>query len=258
MSAAIARQVAVQVIQTAGSTLWQQHLPEGHPFYFEGPAVREEGLGVRGQQGSGDGDEPGARICISPFTQTSLDAQFPTPHSPLPTPQVNWHPRVLWVGIGCERGTSRTVIEQAIKQVLQENSLAEAAIAGIATIDLKADEKGLVELCRERALPLRCFSAEELRSVEVPNPSAVVEAEVGTPSVAEAAAVLGSWEWRGQGSGVRGQGSENLEFRTQNLELNPPSPLPTPDSRLPIPLLIPKRVIRIEGEPSGDDRGCPV
>jgi len=216
VSAAIARQEAVQVIQTAGSTLWQQHLPEGHRFYFEGPGSRnqgsgeqEEGAWIRGQ-GSGDGVKPGARIWISPFTQTTLDAQIPIPDSRLPIPQVHWHPHVLWVGIGCERGTSRRLIDQAVKQVLQENGLAEAAIAGIATIDLKADEEGIVELCRDRTLPLRCFSAEELRSVAVPNPSEVVEAEVGTPSVAEAAAVLGSHSTS---------------------------------------LLIPKRIIRLDGEP---------
>jgi cobalt-precorrin 5A hydrolase/precorrin-3B C17-methyltransferase len=90
------------------------------------------------------------------------------------------------------------LIETAIQLVCRSNHLAESAIAGIATIDIKADEVGLVELSREgfanakgeRALPLRTFSADVLRSVNVPNPSAVVEKEVGTPSVAEAAAIL--------------------------------------------------------------------
>jgi cobalt-precorrin 5A hydrolase/precorrin-3B C17-methyltransferase len=74
--------------------------------------------------------------------------------------------------------------------VALKNHLAEAAIAGIATIDIKADEVGLLELCRDRNWPLRTFSAEVLRSVNVPNPSAVVDKEVGTPSVAEAAALV--------------------------------------------------------------------
>ncbi len=68
-------------------------------------------------------------------------------------------------------------------------SLAVKAIAGIATIDIKADEVGLVELCRDRQWPLRTFPAEQLRSHKVPTPSQVVEQEVGTPSVAEAAAL---------------------------------------------------------------------
>ncbi len=102
---------------------------------------------------------------------------------------VEWYPRVLWVGIGCKRGTSQQLLETAIQQVCRENQLAEGAIAGIATIDLKADEIGLVELCRARNWPLRTFSADVLCFVSVPNPSVVVEAGVGTPSVAEAAAL---------------------------------------------------------------------
>nr|WP_242043620.1 precorrin-3B C(17)-methyltransferase [Leptolyngbya sp. FACHB-671] len=176
VSAAIARQEPIQVIQEAGSTLWQSHLPEPHPFQFGFPEhtaeVKEDLPAAK------------ARVWISP-----IQRKF---SSESDLPKVQWHPRVLWVGIGCERGTSRQLIETAIQQVLQANHLAEGAIAGIATIDLKADEVGLVELCRDRHFPLRCFTAEQLRTVQVPTPSAVVEAEVGTPSVAEAAAVLGA------------------------------------------------------------------
>ncbi|MGF1676033.1 MAG: precorrin-3B C(17)-methyltransferase, partial [Rivularia sp. (in: cyanobacteria)] len=111
-----------------------------------------------------------------------------SPHPPLPS--ITWHPRIIWVGIGCERGTSKQVIAEAIDQVFQENQLALAAIAGIATIDIKSDEVGLIELCHERNLPLKTFPSEILRTVTVPNPSQVVEKEVGTPSVAEAAAII--------------------------------------------------------------------
>ena len=99
------------------------------------------------------------------------------------------HPRVLWVGIGCQRGTPRQVIETAIQQICQQHQLVESAITGIATIDHKADEVGLVELCRDRHWPLRTFCPNTLRSIRVPNPSAAVKAKVGTPSVAEAAAL---------------------------------------------------------------------
>ncbi len=184
VSAAVARGEPVQVIQEAGSTLWQNHLPKEHPFYFgfpEYPATPP--LPPLAKGGSQNLNLiPKARIWISP-TQRRF-----SPESDLP--KVQWHPRVLWVGIGCERGTSRQLIQTAIAQVALKNHLAEAAIAGIATIDIKADEVGLLELCRDRNWPLRTFSAEVLRSVNVPNPSAVVDKEVGTPSVAEAAALV--------------------------------------------------------------------
>lgn len=164
VSAALAHGKPVEVLQDCGTTLWQDHLPPAHPFVFE--SVRT----------------PAARLWISPIQRRfAPDSDFP---------KAQWHPRVLWVGIGCERGTPQAVIESAIARVCRAGHFAEGAIAGIASLDLKADEVGLVALCQERQWPLRCFSAEELKAVSVPNPSTVVEAAVQTPSVAEAAAIL--------------------------------------------------------------------
>lgn len=174
VSAAIARQAPVEVIQEAGSTLWQEHLPADHPFQLGAPEWSADVKEAR--------PAPEARVWISPIArQFSQDSDLP---------KVQWHPRVLWVGIGCERGTPKPVIAATVRRVFQVNHLAEAAIAGIATIDLKADEVGLVEFCQEENLPLRCFPASQLATVPVPTPSDVVAAEVGTPSVAEAAALV--------------------------------------------------------------------
>ena len=118
-----------------------------------------------------------------------MSQEGPDPFVSDATKKTGSHPQHLWVGIGCKRGTSQQLIATAIQQVCRENQLAEGAIAGIATIDLKADEIGLVELCRDRNWPLKTFSADVLRFA-VPNPSAVVEAGVGTPSVAEASALF--------------------------------------------------------------------
>ena len=64
--------------------------------------------------------------------------------------------------MGCERGTSRQMMEQALHQVCEQHQLARAAIAGIATLDLKADEVGLVELCQQASWPLHCYSPRRL------------------------------------------------------------------------------------------------
>ncbi|GBF79275.1 precorrin-3B C(17)-methyltransferase [Aphanothece sacrum] len=168
VSHAIACGETVQVIQESGSTLWQHNLPESHSFYFGWPEISEE-------------INPKARIWIS-----STLRRF-SPDSDLP--KIQWYPRVLWVGIGCIRGTSQSLIEKAIKQVYQQYHLATESIAGIATIDIKADEIGLVKYCEVKELPLLTFSGDVLKMVEVPNPSDVVKQEVGTPSVAEAAAI---------------------------------------------------------------------
>ena len=60
------------------------------------------------------------------------------------------------------------------------------------TIDLKADEPFVKELMDKHQEKVEFFTAEELSQVEVPHPSHIVQKHVGTPSVCEAAAILGS------------------------------------------------------------------
>ena len=60
------------------------------------------------------------------------------------------------------------------------------------TIDVKADEEFVDMLEMEYGEEVVFFTADELAAVEVPNPSETVEKHVGTPSVCEAAAILGS------------------------------------------------------------------
>ncbi len=103
----------------------------------------------------------------------------------------------LWVGIGCQRGSSRNLISRAIEQVFQDYQLQMCAITGIATIDTKASEVGLLEFCRERNLSLKFFTPEMLGSVSVLNPSQVVTQAVGVKSVAEAAALCASLNFLG-------------------------------------------------------------
>jgi cobalt-precorrin 5A hydrolase / precorrin-3B C17-methyltransferase len=98
----------------------------------------------------------------------------------------------FWVGLGYRQGTARSTIELAVQEVCQAHHLALTSIAGIATIEVKATESGLLDLCRDRGWKLRLFSAEALRSVAVPTPAAAVDRQVGTPSVAEACALLAS------------------------------------------------------------------
>ncbi len=101
-----------------------------------------------------------------------------------------WHPPGLWVGMGCERGTSLALLQRTLQRGLAAAGLAMEAVAGLATADRKADEPALLQLAQEHGWPLRCFNSAELSAVSVPNPSVVVEAELGTGSVAEAAALL--------------------------------------------------------------------
>lgn len=103
-------------------------------------------------------------------------------------------PAVLWIGIGCQKGISLQLIGAGIEQICQQYQLFYHDIAGLATIDIKASEFGLREFCRINNLPLKTFSAEMLANVCVPNPNPKLIATVGTPSVAEASAIVAASE----------------------------------------------------------------
>ena len=64
----------------------------------------------------------------------------------------------------------------------------QAAIAAIASVDLKADEPAILALAARLDVPFRVFSAAELerQTANLANPSDVVFAEIGAYGVAEA------------------------------------------------------------------------
>jgi len=58
--------------------------------------------------------------------------------------KTTWHPPLLWVGIGCERNTSKELITNSLKNFLESGNLSQQSIAGLATVDIKKDEKGIL------------------------------------------------------------------------------------------------------------------
>ena len=91
------------------------------------------------------------------------------------------------VGIGSARGVPAEAVTAALHRLESEHGLDLRAVRAYASVDLKAGEPGI--LAAVAPAPLRTYPAAALAGVAVPNPSEVVRAEVGTPSVAEAAAL---------------------------------------------------------------------
>ena len=96
----------------------------------------------------------------------------------------------LALGIGCDRVTPAATIALAVEQALAACGGRVDDVVAVASIDLKADEAGLLEVARVRGWPIRFYAAAELAAVDVPNPSEIVRRHTGTPSVSEAAALL--------------------------------------------------------------------
>ncbi|MFJ2155901.1 precorrin-3B C(17)-methyltransferase [Streptomyces sp. NPDC087856] len=108
--------------------------------------------------------------------------------------EVVLRPPSLVVGVGASKGAPVDEVLGLVESAVRDAGLSLASLAQLATVDAKSEEPGIVETARRLGVPLVTYSAEELAAVEVPNPSDAPLAAVGTPSVAEAAALVGGGE----------------------------------------------------------------
>ena len=102
-------------------------------------------------------------------------------------------PRVLHLGIGCRRGTPEQAICEAVEAVLMEYRISRKAIKCVASINLKADEPGLLDFCEKNQWSATFYSAQELMAVEGEfTTSSFVKSVTGVDNVCERAALIGA------------------------------------------------------------------
>jgi cobalt-precorrin 5A hydrolase/precorrin-3B C17-methyltransferase len=99
-------------------------------------------------------------------------------------------PKNLVLGIGCNGGTAREEIENAVAATLNEHGLSFLSVALVATIDIKGEEPGLVGFAQVHGLRVITFTAGELNTVETSARSEVVFSATGAWAVAEPSALL--------------------------------------------------------------------
>jgi cobalt-precorrin 5A hydrolase len=106
-------------------------------------------------------------------------------------------PQTLAAGIGCNRGTDVTEIQDLLDKTLKENRLAPTSLKTIASVDIKQDEAGLLQLAERLDRPATFYTKEQLGGVKtIQSPSAMVEKHIGVKSVCEAAAILATGRGR--------------------------------------------------------------
>ncbi|MFE3326243.1 cobalamin biosynthesis protein [Streptomyces sp. NPDC059176] len=105
--------------------------------------------------------------------------------------------RELVIGVGARRGVTAEEVLALVRATLREAGAAgrgRGTVVALATVEAKAAEPGIVGAADELGVPLWAYPAHQLARVAVPHPSATVREAVGTPSVAEAAALAGGGE----------------------------------------------------------------
>ncbi|MFE7898559.1 precorrin-3B C(17)-methyltransferase [Streptomyces sp. NPDC057424] len=160
-----------------------------------------------------EGDVAGVSRALLDGEGVALRAEVAWPLPPLPTVaegaytirltdrlveaagrEVVLRPPTLAVGVGASKGAPVEEVLGLVEDALREAGLSVASVAELATVDAKAGEPGIVEAARRLGVPLVTYPAAELAGVDVPHPSDAPLAAVGTPSVAEAAALVGGGE----------------------------------------------------------------
>jgi cobalt-precorrin 5A hydrolase len=94
----------------------------------------------------------------------------------------------LVIGAGCSRDCPEQELLDLLGQALA--AAGGGVVVALATVDRRAAEPCMLAAAAVHGVPLRTHDAAALAAVPVPSPSAVVALHVGTPSVAEAAALL--------------------------------------------------------------------
>lgn len=97
---------------------------------------------------------------------------------------------VLGFGLASHPANYEHILEE-IDEAITDNDIMPC-YKRFCTIDVKRDEEFCAKLQKETNSEVVYYTGEELAKIEVPNPSPTVEKHVGTPSVCEAAAILGS------------------------------------------------------------------
>ncbi|MDX2677530.1 precorrin-3B C(17)-methyltransferase [Streptomyces soliscabiei] len=160
-----------------------------------------------------EGDVAGVTRALLDGEPVALDAEVAWPLPPLPFAErgtravrltdralesadgeVLLRPPSLVVGVGASKGAPVEEVLALVEGALRDAGLSPRSVAALATVDAKREEPGIVEAAARLGVPVVTYSAEELAAVEVPNPSDAPLAAVGTPSVAEAAALADGGE----------------------------------------------------------------
>lgn len=126
-----------------------------------------------------------ARVVV---TDREVTEAGPSDHvsAQTPVPTVVLHPDSLVVGMGCNKGTPVEALRELLDVTLAGAGLAKESVAALVSVDAKAGEIGLIKLADELGVPYVTYPADQLAEQKAPNPSSIVEREIGTGSVSEA------------------------------------------------------------------------
>ncbi|ATP38682.1 cobalamin biosynthesis protein CbiG [Solibacillus sp. R5-41] len=171
VSASVVNEEHVAIVQETGEKNWWMHdtpMPETLKLY---PTTEEV-------------------LAVKPHATLLITDRLIEPHEEaLLQNGVIYRPKSLVLGMGCNRGTSAEEIEELIDETLVELKLSKKSVKAIATIDLKKDEEGFLQVAAKNNWAFITYTPAQLNEMPLKNPSEKVFNYTGAYGVCEPAAL---------------------------------------------------------------------
>ncbi|MEK4423672.1 cobalt-precorrin 5A hydrolase [Solibacillus sp. FSL K6-1523] len=171
VSASVVNEEHVAIVQETGERNWWMHdtpMPETLKLY---PSTEEA-------------------LAVNPHATLLITDRIIEPHEEVLLQNgVIYRPKSLVLGMGCNRGTSAEEIEALIDETLVELKLSKKSVKAIATIDLKKDEEGFLQVAAKNNWAFITYTPEQLNEMPLKNPSEKVHKYTGAYGVCEPAAL---------------------------------------------------------------------
>lgn len=110
-------------------------------------------------------------------------------------PFIYLRPKHLILGLGCKAGTTKEEILQAIYGALNKAGRSVFSLKAVCSVDIKAQERGLLEAVKALGIPLKLFSRAQIRdkfkTEKGLSRSEFVQEKIGVEGVCEPTALLG-------------------------------------------------------------------
>ncbi|WP_111708528.1 precorrin-4 C(11)-methyltransferase [Lutibacter citreus] len=105
-------------------------------------------------------------------------------------PVLYYVPKVLSVGSGCSKSLDERLFDETFKAKFEEKGLLFSAIENFGSIDIKGKQSAYLDWSTNNNIPFKTFTSEEIDTVNVPNPSLMVQEKIGVDGVSESTAML--------------------------------------------------------------------
>ncbi len=74
------------------------------------------------------------------------------------------YPKTITIGVGCRRDTEEAVLQTAVEESLKNLGRSEASVLCVTSVDVKADEVGLLRLAEKKKWPIHFYTAHEIQT----------------------------------------------------------------------------------------------